>query len=110
MTDSQQILLDTWRDIDCGDRPPGANRPGGALQIIGAFGDAQTWRRRDRLDELGRDLGAVGIDDGDVEPAHDRAAKSPGQTRKSDQRDDNCQQIAGSVPPKKPDLAQDNQP
>jgi hypothetical protein len=66
--DSQQILLETWRDIDGGDRPPGANRPGGALQIIGAFGDAQTWRRRDRLDELGQDLGAVGIDDDDVKP------------------------------------------
>jgi hypothetical protein len=108
--DGQQIQLETRRNVDGGDRPPGADRAGGTLQIVGALGDAQSRSRGDRLHEPLGNLGAVGVDDGNVETAYDGAAEGPGQHRKSGQRNDDRQQIAGAVAPKKPDLARRDQP
>jgi hypothetical protein len=53
---------------------------------------------------------AVGVDDDNTEAAHDGTAECPGRNRKGDQRNDNRQQIAGTVVSKKLDLAQRDQP
>lgn len=105
----QQIQLEVRRDVDCGDRPPGADRSCSALQISRPFGDAQSRGGRDRLDEPGRGFRAVGIDDDDFEPAHDRAAERPGQDGKRNQRNDDGEQVTGTILPGKPYLAQRHQ-
>ncbi len=108
--DGQEIQLETRRNVDRGDRAPGADRADGTLQIVGAQGDAQSRSRRDRLNDPGGNVGAVGVDDGNIETPDDRTAKGPGQDCERGQRHDDRQQIPGRVAPKKPDLARRHQP
>jgi len=97
-------------NIDRSDGLAGADRASGGRQAFAALTDAQPWGRRDVLDDPGRNSGTVHVDDYDIEPAHDRAAERPGENRKCDQRDRNQQKQAGTIAPKKPDLACRNQP
>ena len=89
-------MLELQGYIDCSNSLTGADRAGGGRQAFAALSDAQPWGRVNRLDDAGRDGGAIHVDNDDIEPAHDGAAECPGENCKRDQRYRNQQKQTGA--------------